>query len=186
MKNVKIKLTEQNEIEEVFNEDIEIPKPFIIVPSSVWQKFSIYKKDDLLITNQTISLKNNVVLEKEKKKKLLNINTLCEVAIVGGFTSSALGEEYFYYSTLEEQTTLNSLINLGFDNNFKAQKISLVEGVEVKEGRKQYPHTLAQLRQILIDGATHIKAQIDKKDLLEIQITNATTAEQVEAISWEG
>ena len=119
-----------------------------------------------------------------KASKLLTINTECNKAIVSGFKSSALGEEYFYYSTLEEQTTLNSLVNLGFDSNFKAQKISLVEGVEIKGERKQYPHTLAQLREILIAGATHIKAQIDKKDLLEIQINNTTTAAELELINW--
>lgn len=123
-------------------------------------------------------------IEAIRASKLLTINTECNKAIVSGFKSSALGEEYFYYSTLEEQTTLNSLINLGFDSNFKAQKISLVEGVEIKGERKQYPHTLAQLREILIAGATHIKAQIDKKDLLEIQINNATTAAELELINW--
>ncbi|MGE4382259.1 MAG: hypothetical protein AB7D41_03580 [Arcobacter sp.] len=123
-------------------------------------------------------------IEAIRASKLLIINTECNKAIVSGFKSSTLGEEYFYYSTLEEQTTLNSLINLGFDSNFKAQKISLVEGVEIKGERKQYPHTLAQLREILIAGATHIKAQIDKKDLLEIQINNATTAAELELINW--
>lgn len=123
-------------------------------------------------------------IEKIKVSKLLVINTECNKAIISGFKSSALGEEYFYYSTLEEQTTLNSLINLGFDNNFKAQKISLIEGVEVKGEREQYPHTLTQLREILIAGATHIKAQIDKKDELEVLINNATTVEELELIKW--
>lgn len=123
-------------------------------------------------------------LDDLKKSKIATINSTCNIAIISGFKCSALGEEYFYYSTLEEQTTLNSLINLGFDSNFKAQKISLVEGVEIKGERKQYPHTLAQLREILIAGATHIKAQIDKKDLLEIQINNTTTAAELELINW--
>lgn len=124
-------------------------------------------------------------IEAIRASKLLTINTECNKAIVSGFKSSALGEEYFYYSTLEEQTTLNSLINLGFDSNFKAQKISLVEGVEIKEERKQYPHTLAQLREILISGATHIKAQIDRKDLLESQINSEDiTVEELESIGW--
>lgn len=144
-------------------------------------------KSDFLIWNE--KLKKVEVDEKKelsilKKSKLNEINSLCELSIVGGFKSSALGEEYFYYSTLEEQTTLSSLINLGFDSNFKAQKISLVEGVEVKEERKQYPHTLAQLRQILIDGAIHIKTQIDRKDELEVLINNATTVEELELIEW--
>lgn len=141
---------------------------------------------EFLIWNE--KLKKVEVDEKKeisilKKSKRNEINSLCEVSIISGFKSSALGEEYFYYSTLEEQTTLNSLINLGFDSNLKAQKISLVEGVEVKEERKQYPHTLAQLRQILIDGAIHIKVQIDRKDELEVLINNAT-AEELELIEW--
>lgn len=126
-----------------------------------------------------------LTIDEVRASKLLTINTECNKAIVSGFKSSALGEEYFYYSTLEEQTTLNSLINLGFDSNFKAQKISLVEGVEIKGERKQYPHTLSQLREILIAGATHIKAQIDKKDLLENQINSEDiTIEELELIKW--
>lgn len=140
---------------------------------------------DIFIDGEWITyIEPSKTLHELKALKLSTINNLCELSIVGGFKSSALGEEYFYYSTLEEQTTLNSLINLGFDSNFKAQKISLVDGVEVKGERKQYPHTLAQLRQILIDGAIHIKTQIDKKDELEVLINSSTTVEELELIEW--
>lgn len=119
-----------------------------------------------------------------KKLKINKINLACQDAIISGFTSNALGYNYFYYSTLEEQTTLNSIINLGIDSNFKCQKISVVDNIEVKENRVQVPHTLTQLKQVLVDGAIHIKAQIDRKDLLEIQINNATTAAELELINW--
>lgn len=124
-------------------------------------------------------------LKALKDKKLSDINNSCDKAIVSGFKSSALGEEHFYYSTLEEQSTLNLLINLGVDNQFKAQKITLVDGIETKEARKAYPHTIQQLRDVLADGFTHIATQVAKKDNLETQINNATTIEEVEAISWE-
>lgn len=140
---------------------------------------------DIFIEGEWIAyIEPSKTLHELKALKLSTINNLCELSIVGGFKSSALGEEYFYYSTLEEQTTLNSLINLGFDSNFKAQKISFVDGVEIKGERKQYPQTLAQLRQILIDGAIHIKTQIDIKDSLETQIKNATTVQELDGIIW--
>lgn len=136
-------------------------------------------------TDEEIEIKiKELELQVPKEKKLLEINTECNKAIVSGFKSSALGEEYFYYSTLEEQTTLNSLINLGFDSNFKCQKINVVENVEVKGNRVQVPHTLVQLKQVLADGAIHIKTQIDRKDALEVLINNATTADELDGIVW--
>lgn len=161
-----------------------IPLGSIVVEDEDWMKAleinaNYYDKD-----TKTFIVKDFKTLDELKALKIKKINKLCELFIVGGFKSSALGEEYFYYSTLEEQTTLNSLINLGFDSNFKAQKISLVEGVEVKGERKQYPHTLTQLKEVLVSGAIHIKAQIDKKDELEVLINNATTAEELELIEW--
>ncbi|MFY4767457.1 hypothetical protein ACOTV5_02365 [Aliarcobacter butzleri] len=123
-------------------------------------------------------------LEQVKASKLLSINTKCNKDIISGFKSSALGEEYFYYSTLEEQSTLTSLITLGIDSNFKCQKISVVDNVEVKGNRVQVPHTLAQLKQVLADGAIHIKAQIDRKDELEVLINNAITVDELDGIVW--
>ena len=124
-------------------------------------------------------------IEVIKASKLLSINTECNKAIISGFKSSALGEEYFYYSTIEEQSTLTSLITLGIDSNFKCQKINIVDNVEVKENRVQVPHTLAQLKQVLTDGAIHIKAQIDRKDELEALINSQDiTIEELELIEW--
>ena len=126
----------------------------------------------------------NPTVEQVKKTKLVLINFACQNAIISGFKSSALGEEHFYYSTIEEQSTLTSLITLGIDSNFKCQKISVVDNVEVKGNRVQVPHTLAQLKQVLADGAIHIKTQIDRKDELEALINNAITVEELELIEW--
>jgi hypothetical protein len=123
-------------------------------------------------------------IDSIKTSKLLKINNDCNTAIISGFKCSALGSEYFYYSTLEEQSSLVSIITLGIDSNFKAQKITSLNDVERKEERKQYPHTLEQLKQVLGTGAVYIKAQIDKKDLLETRINNATTVEELELIEW--
>lgn len=123
-------------------------------------------------------------IDSIKTSKLLKINNDCNTAIISGFKCSALGSEYFYYSTLEEQSSLVSIITLGIDSNFKAQKITVLNDIEEKEERKQYPHTLEQLKQVLGAGAVYIKAQIDKKDLLETQIKNATTVQELDEINW--
>ena len=125
----------------------------------------------------------DIKVEKERKKD--NINTDCDNAIVSGFYSSVLGEKYFYYSTIAEQSTLNSLINLGADLEFKAQKVNVDgDGIETLGARVKYLHTNAQLIGVLADGATHIGTQVEKKDQLEALIEQATTIDEVNAIQW--
>lgn len=163
---------ENNKIVDYY--DLTILKPFGFIESDL--DLPVLKKVDIDLDTK---------LKETKEKKISDINSLCDKAIINGFTSEALGSKHFYYSTLEEQSTLNSLINLGVDNQFKAQKITLVDGIETKEARKPYLHTIDQLRAVLADGFTHIATQVAKKDALKIQINNATTVEELEAISWE-
>lgn len=163
---------ENNQIIDYY--DFSVLKPFGLLESDL--NLPALKKADIDLVAK---------LKEVKEKKIDDINKSCDKAIVSGFTSEALGSKHFYYSTLEEQSTLNSLINLGVDNQFKAQKITLVDQVETKENRIAYSHTIQQLRSILADGFTHIASQVAKKDILETQINNATTIDEVEAISWE-
>lgn len=163
---------ENNQIVDYY--DFSVLKPFGLLESDL--NLPALKKADIDLVAK---------LKEVKEKKIDDINKTCDKAIVSGFTSEALGSKHFYYSTLEEQSTLNSLINLGVDNQFKAQKITLVDQVETKENRIAYSHTIQQLRSILADGFTHIASQVAKKDILETQINNATTIDEVEAISWE-
>ncbi|RYA23893.1 hypothetical protein CRU96_05660 [Malaciobacter halophilus] len=143
----------------------------------------LYKETKAFIDGGEV-VEDEFSLEDIKKQKLNSINNSCNQTIISGFKSKALGSWHFYYSTLEEQSTLNSLITLGVNNNFKAQKISIVDEKEVKEERIKYEHTIEQLREVLKDGATHIAEQIEKKDLLEAQINVATTVEELDGIVW--
>ena len=133
-------------------------------------------------------------LEEMRKSKIFEINEACQATITGGFKSSALGSEHFYKSTLEEQSTLNSAINLGVTNDFKAQVVN-ADGTLGE--RKRYSHTIDQFKQVLADGAIHIGTVIAKKDALEAQAntniyTDATNTEidveatkaAIEEITW--
>lgn len=164
----------------------KIPTPNIEVTEKVWQEAINKNANAYDKVSKSFIVKDFRTLEDIRKQKLNDINSSCDKAIVSGFTSEALGSKHFYYSTLEEQSTLNSLINLGVDNQFKAQKITLVDGIETKEARKAYPHTIQQLRDVLADGFTHIATQVVKKDTLEAEINREDiTVEELEAISWE-
>lgn len=88
MASVKIKLTKENKIEEIYSDEIDVPKPFVIVSADEWQQFSKYNKEDLLIENGKISLKKineNVVIvprlitRLQAKLQLLEIGLLDEV-----------------------------------------------------------------------------------------------------------
>ena len=152
---------------------------------SALKPFGFLESDLTLPALKKVDIDLGAKLKEAKEKKISDIDKLCDISIPSGFTSEALGSKHFYYSTIEEQSTLNSLINLGVDNHFKAQKIVLLEGKEVKESRVVHFHTIEQLRKVLIDGFTHISSQVAKKDILEEQINNSTSIEQIESISWE-
>lgn len=88
MASVKIKLTKENKIEEIYSDEIDVPKPFVIVSADEWQQFSKYNKEDLLIENGKISLKKineNVVIvprlitRLQAKLQLLELGLLDEV-----------------------------------------------------------------------------------------------------------
>ena len=115
-----------------------------------------------------------------KKIKLFNIDKLCKEAILSGFKSSILGKDYFYYSTLEEQSNLNTLVLLKNDAFFKCQEVVDKEILE----RKEVLHTIEQLNNLLLDCNSHIKSQIKKKDNLEKLINSYTTIEELNSINW--
>lgn len=122
--------------------------------------------------------------QKLREKKISDINSACDAEIVSGFFCETLGDKYFYYSTSEEQSNLNSLIMLGIDNQFKAQKVELIDGKEVLGTRQKYPHTLQQLKDVLAAGAIKRNEIIEKKDNLKEQLSIANTFEEIEAIGW--
>lgn len=146
-----------------------------------------FDKDDKKIEIDEVKIDEKIkqkLQDLPKEEKINEINNCCENSIVNGFYSSVLGEKHFYYSTIAEQSTLNSLVALGVDNGFKAQKIVVVDDVETLEKRIVHNHTHEQLKGVLADGAIHIGTQVAKKDELEIAIENATTVDEVNAIQW--
>lgn len=163
-----------------------IPTPNIEVSNKIWQE-SIHKNAYDKIT-KTFVIKDFRTLDELKTSKLSSINTSCEAAIVGGFTSSALDSEHVYQSDRDDQINLMGLVTAGADDLLKCGVSTIV--IEEDETETETiiwdwkPHTVAQLKAVFDDGATFKKQQLIKANTLKAQIRSATTLEELETIEW--
>ncbi|NBF05301.1 hypothetical protein GV819_23715 [Pseudomonas sp. Fl5BN2] len=121
----------------------------------------------------------------DQLKRLYNsqfeaINRSCELAITGGFWSSALGAPYLYNSQLDDQLNLTGVILAGLDTLYACR-----DEAGVKDFRD---HTLAQIRQVG-DDFTAFKLQLLRKaNQLKQQLDKALAAGDlaaIEAVTWE-
>lgn len=108
------------------------------------------------------------------------MNRRCAGEITKGFHSSALGEEHFYQSGEYDQMNLLAVFMLakeaGSSKPFKCQNTGGVWDYRM--------HTVAQLHQVGQDAEAHKMAALVKANTLKMQIAAATTAAEVEAITW--
>lgn len=109
------------------------------------------------------------------------INVECAKAIVGGFSSSALGAAHQYDSAMEDQLNLVGAANAGIDMPYTCTDSSGVKA--------EVLHTATQLKQVYMDGITYKAAQLTKARNLKAsleQLLSSSTATQadVDAIVW--
>ncbi len=118
-------------------------------------------------------------LEDVRDEKLLKINEAAELAIVSGFSSSALGASHIYQSDRDDQLNLIGMVADGIDGLFKCE-----DGDKVKEYRL---HTVAQLKQVLSDGKVVKLDHLQRAAVLKAQILSAYEAgdrDALEAVVW--
>ena len=146
-------------------------------------------------------IKDGGVLEPEfTDEELLNrarwaqisiVSKDCELDIVSGFNSSAIGAIHTYQSDRDDQLNLIGVVSGGADDLFKCHDGS---------AWSYKPHTIAQLTQVLNDGKlvklTKLQSFADKKALIEAVFISQTAGDggaanlaeaiaQVEAIVWQ-
>ena len=115
-------------------------------------------------------------LDEVKASKSTEINAACTLAIVGGFTSSALGAPHTYDSALEDQLTLIGGVGLGIDLPYRC-----ADAADVKEFRL---HTAVQLKQVAADGALVKLTALEKAAALKAQVQAAASTAAVEVVAW--
>lgn len=114
-------------------------------------------------------------LPEKIESKSLEIKTKAETERNEGFTSSALGTEHEYGSTLEDRINLIGANQSGQPTDYN-----------VKESgqRKRKSHNPAQLNQVLSDGFAKLQTINSKESTLLDQIESATTIEELDLINW--
>jgi len=108
----------------------------------------------------------------------------CEQQIVAGFMCAALGEAHLYPAKVQDQANLIASVTdslmaddaLGWRTQFWC-----ADAAGAWEFRD---HTVAQIQQVGKTGKAAILAAMGKNELLRRQIGAATTAAEIEAITW--
>lgn len=126
--------------------------------------------------NLTSAVPAALVLERARAIKSAEINAACAAAIVGGFTSSALGTPHTYDSALEDQLNLIGAVSLGVDLPYRCADAAGIKAFRL--------HTAAQLKQVAADGALVKLAALEKAATLKTQVQVAADAAAVEAVAW--
>lgn len=121
---------------------------------------------------------NTNMMDYYKPLKKSELDNQCDLAIMGGFTSSVLGEPHQYQSMVIDEIWFNSTINrFSVDPNFTTVNYKTIDAGYL-------PHTKEQFFRVFIDGHNYGDSQISKLNGLKAQVEAATTKEELDAIEW--
>lgn len=121
-------------------------------------------------------------IEVVAQKKLKQIKHNCDVEIVGGFHSDALGESYFYSSDAESQANIQGNVLYATIAGDTKHVCYSSDGT-----RLILPHTTEQITQVGRDFSLHLWEKLEKYHTLRTQIETALSLNQLEtllSISW--
>lgn len=123
----------------------------------------------------------NKALREAKDAKIVELNAECDKRLTR-FKSSALGEEYTYDLSPEDQINYMGLAMAGVDAFMRCYKTD-TEGniVGIKDN---LPHTAEQIKQAYADGSNHKMTQIAKCGQLKLAVEEADSIDLVNQIVW--
>jgi hypothetical protein len=113
-----------------------------------------------------------------QKQKKAELSTQCKAAIIGGFTSLALGVAHTYPSDEEAQRNFHSeLDRIKLDPTYTEIYFKTMDAGYL-------PHTVDQFTQVFIEGHTFGRQQIAHLNDLKSQVDAAKTLAEIDAITW--
>jgi len=132
---------------------------------------------------------DDFIFEDLKITAIDNLSTICQDAIRGGFFSSALGSRHIYDSDEVDQLNLigatTSTLPTPTEPDGGLMYYAVREVIDNITQPKDYkPHTHTQFRQVMADGAAYKLALLMNFNYKRYFISNATTPEEVLAITW--
>lgn len=116
-------------------------------------------------------------LPEARAKRIAELSEQCGAAIVGGFTSSALGSVHHYDGGIEDQVNIMGAAMAGVDLPFRCRDDVLREKIF-------RPHTAAQMAQVYADGVAFKLQQLARLETLRAAVNNASTLEEVYSVVW--
>lgn len=121
---------------------------------------------------------SNMSIEEARKVKKDELSALCNQAIVGGFTSSALGATHTYPSDEEAQRNFHSeLDRIRLDSTYTTIYFKTFDAGYL-------PHTVAQFTKVFLDGHTAGRSQIAKLNQLKSDIDKVTDPNNLDVFVW--
>jgi hypothetical protein len=109
----------------------------------------------------------------------------CANAVVGDYTSSALGSDYTYPSKITDQINMMGSVTASLVPGIASTWTTAFWCAPVSTGVWAYTnHTAAQIQQAGLDGKTWILACQNKLATLSSQVAAATTVAAAQAIVW--
>ncbi|MBD8654112.1 hypothetical protein IFT68_00540 [Oxalobacteraceae sp. CFBP 13730] len=123
-------------------------------------------------------------IDELRARRIEVMSLACEQQIVAGFMCSALGEDHLYPAKTKDQINLLGSIAdasmAGSDPDWRTQ-FWCADAAGAWEFRD---HTVGQIQQVGKTGKRAILEAMGKNEMLRRQIGAATTAAEIEAITW--
>lgn len=123
-------------------------------------------------------------LSVAKARQKLALSSACHVAIVAGFTSTALGTANTYSSDAESQMNISGRVQESLLLASTTTWVGKIKCTDTAGVVARRDHTHAQIRQLGLDAVAHISAQLSKLDQKQAAIEAALTTTAVDAIVW--
>jgi hypothetical protein len=178
-----IQLSIEEEVEQVAELKNLEPSEFDVIELEYGQLFEIYsggnKINSVNTSTRVLNLIPSISLDELKKRKLQELKRFRDRDIYSSFKSTALGVERTYnydreaYDNFGRKATLISL----------DQTIDTVVWSTIEDGF--ITHTRQQFIQVVRDGSDHETNVKMKYWILENQVNNATSQEELDLITWE-
>ncbi len=162
---------EQNNVTGAFGFEPEVP--FITVPSSIWQQFAIYKKEDIVIEAGQLTVSTDALLVTQKAKKVRELETAFQVAsklpVTVGKNTYNGGEDSAgkLKGALSLASDMSQSIVTFFDINNLPIELSLTDALTV----------------ITTIGAKY-QSDFAKFQAYKVSINTSTSVEEIQSIVW--
>jgi hypothetical protein len=137
-----------------------------------------------VLTDEEASAELPTPLNIAIQNKLAEVNDAWAAACQGGFVSSALGTPHRYPSTQVDQQNLASSVLASLLPNIPSTWTTMFKCTDQNGATSLVAHTAAQIQKVGQDGMLWVERCIYQLNVLETQISQAGTPEQVASFNW--